>query len=67
MRWEQDLVKDIRYLDYRDDLDWNDNMTFGSDIPTWSDWPNYGRDFSELNQILLREEFAKIKDNWRGF
>ena len=23
MKWKSDLVKDIRYNDYRDDLDWN--------------------------------------------
>jgi hypothetical protein len=23
MKWKSDLIKDIRYNDYRDDLDWN--------------------------------------------
>ena len=47
MKWEEDLVKDIRFMDYRDDLDENDGSIL--------ECPNYTR------QILVRHPVTQVQ------
>jgi len=62
VKWEQDLVKDIRLHDYRDDLDWplvDKKFVFDGELPQFPRW-RQKHDFSKLNQLAL-EKIFKLK------
>lgn len=62
MKWEQDLVKDIRLGDYRDDLDWplsDGEFVFEGELPQFTRW-RQKHDFSHYNQEEL-EKIFKLK------
>lgn len=71
MRWEQDLVKDIRLGDYRDDLDWpcdwinqdtKGKNHFEGLLPEFELWqPEH--DFSDANREKLKELFLQRRDH----
>lgn len=65
MRWQQDLIKDIRYFDSRDDEDQN-SILFSGDIPIYPPIMHFNgvktSAFSPLNQMLLKQEFLKVKN-----
>lgn len=64
-KWKEDLIKDIRYNDYRDDLDWN-----GGEFPEIPSRPvsvlhpvhGYTITQSECNLDNIRDYFLKVKD-----
>lgn len=59
MKWEQDLVKDIRLHDYRDDLDWpldSNKFVFEGELPEFPRWRTK-HDFSIHNQQALEKMF----------
>lgn len=64
-KWQEDLVSDIRYHDYRDDLDWN-----GGEFPEIPPRPvavlhpvyGYTITQSECNLDNIRDYFLKVKD-----
>jgi predicted O-methyltransferase YrrM len=67
VKWEQDLVKDIRLHDYRDDLDWpleNGNFVFEGELPFFNRW-RQKHDFSRHNQRALETIFSTKCPNAR--
>lgn len=65
MKWKSDLVKDIRYNDYRDDLDWNGGEFL--EVPTRlidvrNPDTNQGQTMSVCNIENLKNQFDKIKN-----
>ena len=73
MRWETDLVQDIRLGDHRDDLDWpyewighstTGKHYFTGILPEFQLWntDGTGRDFSDANSNALREKLLERKD-----
>jgi hypothetical protein len=64
-KWKEDLIRDIRYHDYRDDLDWN-----GGEFPEIPSRPvavlhpvhGYTITQSDCNLDNIRDYFLKIKD-----
>ena len=69
MRWEEDLVKDIRFNDYRDDLDWpfvDRRFCFeDTGLPILPPRSRDLEDFSVHNQMSLLPRFLSIKENCR--
>lgn len=64
-KWEEDLIKDIRFYDYRDDMDWNNGDFPGiptRDISVFHPLYNYQITQSECNLYNIRNYFLKIKD-----
>ena len=65
MKWQNDLVKDIRYNDYRDDLDWNGGEFL--EVPTRPvdvrhPDTNQSQTMSVCNIENLKNQFNKIKN-----
>lgn len=66
MKWEIDLVKDIRYNDYRDDLDWN-----GGEFPELSNRPidvrhpdtGKSQTMSVCNIENLKHQFNRVRNS----
>jgi hypothetical protein len=58
MKWQQDLIKDIRFNDWRDDRD-------GGIFPHPSQYSG-SVEFTECNRSHLTEKFIKIKDSCRA-
>jgi predicted O-methyltransferase YrrM len=69
MKWEEDLVKDIRFNDYRDDLDWpfvDKRFCFEeTGLPMLPSRSRDLEDFSVHNQMSLLPRFLSIKENCR--
>ncbi len=66
MKWETDLIKNIRYNDYRDDLDWNGGEFFEvPNRPIDVRHPDTGKSqtMSVCNIENLKQQFFKIKNN----
>jgi mRNA-degrading endonuclease HigB of HigAB toxin-antitoxin module len=62
MRWEQDLIKDIRTHSEYDNQDNNFDQLITRDTPYGNDW----QEFSSCNHDALMEYFFKIKDSCRA-
>jgi predicted O-methyltransferase YrrM len=66
MKWQTDLIKDIRFGDFRDDLDYPlhmDEFVFSeTDMPIIKIRGRGEPDFSKANQSSLLYQFTKIKD-----
>jgi len=60
MKWKQDLLKDIRFNDHRDDAD---NGYIKRETPH-SSWPH--EEFTDCNRNALRKKFLSIKDRCRA-
>lgn len=65
MKWQKDLLRDIRFNDFRDDLDWpflDRNFVFNdSALPVLPKRPRGIPDFSELDRFFLEKKFKSIK------
>ena len=63
MKWHQDLAKDIRLHDYRDDIDYPLNrkkeFVFENVLPAFTPWKTK-HDFSVANQEALRNVLTKL-------
>jgi len=64
-KWKEDLVKDIRYFDYRDDMDWNDGNF--PEVPQRTievSHPIYGYTItqSQCNLNNIRDQYLRVKD-----
>ena len=62
MKWQEDLIKDIRTNSSYDDADGNDDNLISRDIPGDYTW----REFSAGNREALAEYFLKTKDTCRA-
>lgn len=67
MKWEEDLVKDIRLHDERDDFDYplgnnKQSFVFYNVLPDFPRWQSV-HDFSKHNQNSLREYFVEKAKN----
>lgn len=64
MRWEQDLIRDIRFNDQRDDLDFDWSNTLFSDLPKYNVTVRdiQGTDFSLEDRTSLLEVINRMKD-----
>ena len=69
MRWREDLVKDIRFYDYRDDLDWpfvDKQFCFeNTNLPVLQLRSRDLEDFSFHNQMSLLSRLLSVKKNCR--
>lgn len=69
MKWEEDLVADIRLNDYRDDLDYpldsKKDFVFEGILPNFPTW-RMKHDFSTLNQDALKTVFEERSINARS-
>ena len=59
MKWEEDLVKDVRTNSHKDDEDGNQSGVVSRE--THHDYPH--DEFSECNRIQLLEKFLKVRDH----
>jgi len=66
MKWQTDLIKDIRFGDFRDDIDYplhmNEFVFSETDMPIIKIRDRGEPDFSKENQSSLLYQFTKIKD-----
>ena len=65
MTWKSDLIKDIRYNDYRDDLDWNGGEFLeipNRPVDVRHPDTNQGQTMSVCNIENLKNQFDKIKN-----
>lgn len=62
MRWEKDLVKDIRYHEAFDDEDGNQGGRIQRDVSYGGSWV----EFTECNRRHLTEQFMSIRDKCRS-
>ena len=65
MKWKSDLIKDIRYNDYRDDLDWNGGEFLeipNRPVDVRHPDTNQGQTMSVCNIENLKNQFDKIKN-----
>jgi hypothetical protein len=56
-KWQQDLIKDIRYHDGFDDSEGNDGR-----LQRQAEWYG-GGEVSEANRTLTKERFLRVRDN----
>lgn len=59
MKWEQDLIKDVRTHSHKDDEDGNQSGVVSRE--THHEYPH--PEFSECNRVQLLEKFLKVKDH----
>lgn len=60
LKWEDDLIEDIRFGDVRDDVD--DPILLGWKVP----FCGLEVEFTECNKVSLLNEISKIKSKWKS-